>query len=89
MVEGLPTVVVGIATWFLLPDSAQTARFLNEEERAVAKARGVRQVGDEEAHRIGHIRWKDIGLALLDLKVFSCTLPSLHSIPSIFSPCNF
>ncbi|RFU26658.1 hypothetical protein B7463_g9683, partial [Scytalidium lignicola] len=91
MVEGLPTFVVGIATWFLMPDSANTAKFLTEEERVVARARGVRQVGDEEAHRVGHIRRKHIGVALLDLKnwltalmYFSCNV-SFASLP-VFLP---
>ncbi|KAH8814833.1 MFS transporter-like protein [Xylogone sp. PMI_703] len=91
MVEGLPTFVMGIATWFLMPDSANTARFFTEEEKIVARARGVRQVGDEEAHRWGHVRWKDIGAALLDLKnwltalmYFSCNV-SFASLP-VFLP---
>lgn len=67
--EGLPCIVVGVATYFLLPDSPEKARFLNEEDKRVARARGVRQVGDEEAHRLGSVSFKDIGMALLDLKV--------------------
>lgn len=69
LVEGLPTIVMGIITFFLMPDSPEKASFLTEEEKSVARARGVRQVGDEEAHRLGHIRWRDVGAALLDLKV--------------------
>jgi hypothetical protein len=69
LVEGLPCIVAGIVTFFVLPDSPEKAKFLNEEEKLVARARGVRQVGDREAHRVGHINFKDIGVALLDLKV--------------------
>jgi len=49
-----------------LPDAPDKARFLNEQEKLVAKARGVRQVGD--AKRVGGIVWKDVGAALLDTK---------------------
>ena len=66
LVEGLPTIVMAPVVYFFLPDSPAQARFLNEEEKLVAKARGVRQTG--EVHRIGGIVWKDVGLALMDLK---------------------
>jgi len=82
LVEGLPCIVAGIITYFVLPDSPEKASFLNEEEKMVARARGVRQVGDQEAHRVGHINFKDIGVALLDLKV--CNLSSPKLLP--FSP---
>ena len=66
-----------------LPDTPDKARFLTEEEKVgkaflrkstdgadtselIAKARGVRQVGNVE--RVGGIVWKEVGLALLDLK---------------------
>lgn len=69
LVEGLPCILAGISTYFTLPDSAEKASFLNDEEKTVARARGVRQVGEEEAHRVGHISFEDVGAALLDLKV--------------------
>ena len=69
--------------YFFLPDTPDKARFLTEEEKVgegfsrkitieadtiklIAKARGVRQVGGVE--RVGRIVWKEVGLALLDLK---------------------
>ena len=77
LVEGLPTIIAGFVTFFILPDSPEKAKFLTEEERLIARARGVRQVGDEEAHRVGHINFKDVGTALLDPKV---RRQSLHSV---------
>ncbi|CZR64555.1 related to nicotinamide mononucleotide permease [Phialocephala subalpina] len=89
LVEGLPSVVAAVATWFLMPDSAETANFLNEEEKAIAKARSVRQVGDRV--RIGGINWRDVGVACLDYKpwinglmYFSCNV-SFSSLP-VFLP---
>lgn len=68
--------------YFFLPDTPDRARFLTEEEKVgeaslrefidadalklIAKARGVRQVGGVK--RVGGIVWKEVGLALLDLK---------------------
>lgn len=76
-------------TFFFLPDSPDTARFLTEDEKRVAKARGVRQVGHEQ--RIGSISWKDVGLTFIDAKAwftalmyFSCNV-SFSSLP-VFLP---
>lgn len=66
LVEGLPTVCMAVVAWVFMPDSPEKARFLTEEEREVARARGVRQAG--AATRVGGIVWKEIGDGLLDLK---------------------
>ncbi|KAG9243381.1 MFS transporter-like protein [Calycina marina] len=91
LVEGLPCICAGIATFFFLPDSPEKARFLSEEDRRVARARGVRQVGEETAHRVGRISFRDVGVALLDVKnyftalmYFSCNV-SFSSLP-VFLP---
>lgn len=75
--------------YFFLPDTPDKARFLNAEERVVAKARGVRQVGTVE--RIGSVNFKEVGEALLDLKCwftalmyFSCNV-GFSSLP-VFLP---
>lgn len=85
LVEGLPTICMAPVAYFFLPDTPDQARFLTEEERVVAKARGVRQVGGTK--RVGGIVWKEIGLALLDLKCwftafmyFSCNV-GFSSLP--------
>ncbi|RAL60360.1 hypothetical protein DID88_000136 [Monilinia fructigena] len=56
-----------------------------------AKARGVRQVGAEEEHRVGGVKWADIGAAFVDPKnyltammYFSCNV-SFSSLP-VFLP---
>ena len=51
LVEGLPTVLMAPVAWFFLPDSPAHARFLTEEEKEIAKARGIQQVGEVE--RVG------------------------------------
>lgn len=91
LVEGLPCIVAAVATWFLMPDSPEKASFLTEEEKSVARARALRQVGSAEAHRVGGINFTDLGAALLDLKnyftalmYFSCNV-SFSSLP-VFLP---
>jgi MFS family permease len=69
LVEGLPSIVMAFLAFFFLPDSPEKARFLNEgEEKEVAKARAIRQVGQEGSTRVGGISFKEVGAALLDLK---------------------
>ena len=64
LVEGLPSILFATVAFFFLPDSPDKARFLNEEERTIARARGVRQVGRSEK-RVGGVNWKDVGAALV------------------------
>ena len=74
LVEGLPTILMSAVAFIYLPDSPDKARFLNEEERLVAKARGVRQAGTSD--RVGGVVWKDIGAALLDAKCWFTAVKS-------------
>ncbi|KAL1999107.1 hypothetical protein VTN02DRAFT_5023 [Thermoascus thermophilus] len=89
LVEGIPTVLVAPFAWFFLPDRPAEAKFLTEEEREVARARGLRQHGEVE--RNSKLDWKEIGLTLLDAKswftalmYFSCNV-SFSSLP-VFLP---
>lgn len=89
LVEGLPTVAMAPIAYFFLPDSPHKARFLNEDEKRIAVARGVRQTGTVE--RIGGIELKNVGATLLDpkpwftaLMYFSCNV-SFSSLP-VFLP---
>lgn len=81
LVEGLPCLVMAAVTWVYLPDSPDKAKFLTPEEKDLARARGVRQVGAGAAHRIGHIAWGDIAPALWDIKVG-------HPSGPFFDPAN-
>jgi MFS family permease len=69
LVEGLPSIVMAFVAFWFLPDSPEKARFLNEgEEKEVARARAIRQVGQEGGARVGGISFKEVGAALLDVK---------------------
>ena len=77
LVEGLPTICMAAVAWFFLPDTPDQARFLTSEEKEVAKARGVRQVGGVE--RIGGVNFKEVAAALLDPKCWFTGDSKLHS----------
>ncbi|KAI2636770.1 major facilitator superfamily domain-containing protein [Xylaria nigripes] len=91
IVEGIPTVIIACLTFFFLPDSADTAYFLNEDEKKVAMARAIQQTGSEGKERVGHVDIKDTLRALADIKTwipplmyFSCNV-SFSSLP-VFLP---
>lgn len=68
IIEGIPTVILGVAAWFGLADDPSTARYLNVEERALLHARLNRQMGLTESAKQFH--WEDVREAFLDWKVW-------------------
>lgn len=89
LVEGAPSILAAFLAWFYLPDHPASARFLTDEEKEVARARGLRKSGEGE--RVAGIDWTDIGRTLLDVKAwiaalmyFSCNV-SFSSLP-VFLP---
>lgn len=66
LVEGIPTLLmVPVAYWYI-PDTPDTARYLTEEERQVASARAIKQVGADGGQRIGHVDFHEILECLKD-----------------------
>jgi hypothetical protein len=69
IIEGLPTVVLGIAAWWWLADSPETAHYLTPEERQLMSLRKQRQVGHttsaDEFHKV------DVYAGLRDWKVWA------------------
>ncbi|KAK7743977.1 hypothetical protein SLS62_010392 [Diatrype stigma] len=91
IVEGIPSVLLAFVAYWFIPDSADTARFLTDEEKEVARARAIQQTGDSGTARIGHVNFKDIFMAFRDIKTwippfmyFSCNV-SFSSLP-VFLP---
>ncbi|PKY03109.1 MFS general substrate transporter [Aspergillus campestris IBT 28561] len=89
LVEGCPSLIAAVIAWYFLPDHPSTARFLTEEEKEVARARGMRRSGEGE--RSTGIDWRDVGRTVLDAKAwltalmyFSCNV-SFSSLP-VFLP---
>ncbi|KAK8113475.1 MFS transporter [Apiospora sp. TS-2023a] len=91
LVEGVPTILMAPVAYFFLPDTPQHARFLTVAEKEAATARGVKQVGNAPAARVGSIHWPDVWATLKDPKpwltafmYFSCNV-SYASLP-VFVP---
>ncbi|KAK7741353.1 hypothetical protein SLS63_000906 [Diaporthe eres] len=74
LVEGLPTVAMAAVAFFFIPDSPEKARFLTAAEKDITRSRAVRQVGTNPNSRVGGFNIKDIGPALIDVKVWLCGL---------------
>ncbi|KAL9022904.1 MAG: hypothetical protein Q9180_008500, partial [Flavoplaca navasiana] len=69
IIEGLPSVVVGIATWFLLADSPETAFYLSSEEKQLINVRRARQLGQTVSAQEFHKA--DVYAAFKDWKVYA------------------
>ncbi|KAJ5657483.1 uncharacterized protein N7484_001132 [Penicillium longicatenatum] len=69
ILEGIPTVLLGIATWFFLADDPDTAYYLNKEERALVVRLRSRYVGQTESAQKFH--WADVKEGALDWKIYA------------------
>lgn len=71
IIEGIPSVVLGVVTWFYLPNDAATAWFLkaHEEERALMEVRLGREYGNTKSGR--EFRVVDMNKAFGDWKVWA------------------
>lgn len=65
IIEGVPTVLLAVATYFFLPDSPTTAKFLNEREREVARQIATSQPDDHEHEGL---QLSQVGEAFKDYK---------------------
>lgn len=77
LVEGAPVCAAALLAWFYVPDSPQDARFLNEEEKQVARARAMQQSGEPD--RAVKVQWKELAMTLLDVKAW-LTAVSTHCV---------
>ncbi|KAL8730748.1 MAG: hypothetical protein Q9181_004554 [Wetmoreana brouardii] len=69
IIEGLPSFILGIATWFLLADNPETAFYLTSEEKDLMRVRRERQAGQTESAQRFHKR--DVYAALKDWKIYA------------------
>ena len=68
IIEGLPTFVLGIVTWWWLADEPESAYYLTRDERALMVARKERQIGYSKSG--DHFHKEDMMLAFKDWKVW-------------------
>ncbi|KAF9430432.1 hypothetical protein BGZ94_006909 [Podila epigama] len=78
IIEGFPTIVFAILTFFLLPDFPETAKFLTEDEKQLNIQRLKVDVG---AATQTSFSWAEVWSVFLDWKVYIHTAANLlHSI---------
>ncbi|KAI5837308.1 major facilitator superfamily domain-containing protein [Morchella snyderi] len=69
ILEGIPTVVLGIATYWWLADSVETAGYLSEEEKAFLVKRRGREVSNTASAQAFH--WADVKKCFTDWKCWA------------------
>ncbi|KND93266.1 putative transporter [Tolypocladium ophioglossoides CBS 100239] len=69
IVEGLPSVVLGVATYFALPNDARSAYFLTEGEKALMEVRRRREYGSTKSSQ--EFSRRDMARAFTDWKVWA------------------
>ncbi|KAI9744824.1 MAG: hypothetical protein M1818_001749 [Claussenomyces sp. TS43310] len=74
LIEGLATIMLAPIAFFFIPDSPDKARFLNPQERSIARSRAVRQVGRQPHLRIGGLSLKETGATFIDYKAWFVAL---------------
>ncbi|KFH48265.1 putative transporter -like protein [Hapsidospora chrysogenum ATCC 11550] len=69
IIEGIPSVLLGVLTYFALPNDAQSAYFLTREERALMEVRRRREYGNTASSQ--QFSKKDMNRAFTDWKVWA------------------
>ncbi|KAI8074191.1 major facilitator superfamily domain-containing protein [Gongronella butleri] len=88
IIEALPTLVFGFATYFVLPDVPRRAKFLTDREREIVVRRLVEDAGPATEE---HFSWRQFRYAFIDYKVYMhalvyiCGSTPLYSL-SLFMP---
>ena len=68
IIEGLPTIVLGILTWFVLADSPETAYYLSPAEKEMMRVRRERETGQTQSAQEFHK--SDVYAGLKDWKIY-------------------
>jgi MFS family permease len=100
LVEGIISILVGIATIFLLPDNFETAWWLNEDEKALMRARHENQrLYQGKSTTTDAFDKKEVRLAFRDPKVWlnsacqfcanTCSFGFSTFLPVIIRACKF
>lgn len=72
IIEGMPSVVLGVITFFALPNEGSTAYFLNEDEKALMELRHRREYGNTQSSR--DLSFHDVKSAFTDWKVWAFSI---------------
>lgn len=69
IIEGIPSILVGVLFWILMPNDLDTANFLSLEDRAFLVMRREREVGQTASAQKFH--WDDVKEGASDWKVWA------------------
>lgn len=69
IIEGLPPTVLGIASWFILANSPESAYYLSDNEKQLMIMRRERQIGQTKSAQ--EVHKQDVYLALKDWKIYA------------------
>ncbi|EON66979.1 hypothetical protein W97_06095 [Coniosporium apollinis CBS 100218] len=87
IIEGLPTFVLGIATWWLLADNPETAWYLTPAEKELMILRRSREAGQTTSAQEFH--WNDVRAALKDWKVWAFCFAQFGSDTMLYGFSTF
>ncbi|KAI9708444.1 MAG: hypothetical protein M1820_003904 [Bogoriella megaspora] len=87
IIEGLPTFVIGVASFWLLADGPETAYFLSAEERELSTLRLSQQKGYTKSASEFH--WKDVREGLLDWKLWAFCVSQFGSDTMLYGYSTF
>lgn len=69
IIEGIPTFVLGIATWFLLASDIEHAYYLTPAEKDFLQQRRLKEQG--ETKKSQEFDWVDVRKAFLDWRIIA------------------
>lgn len=72
LIEGLPTILVGVIGFWAIQNEGRSCWFLTEREKDIAASRAIKQSGTVSHDR--KVTWKDTLHALIDFKNWCCML---------------
>ncbi|KAL4808420.1 major facilitator superfamily domain-containing protein [Aspergillus unguis] len=87
ILEGIPTFILGIAVWWWLADSPDTAHYLTVAERELIDARLRRQIGHTKSSDQMHK--KDVIDGLTDIKIYLFTIAQYGGDNVLYSFSTF
>jgi hypothetical protein len=84
ILEGIPTVILGVACLWIMADGPETAFYLDDEEREMINQRRLAQIGQTDV-----FDWKDVRKGLKDWKVYAICIGQFCTDNMLYSYSTF